>query len=260
MSDTMVGSGISREELDDGQLWVLTLDTPPANILDARKIEALTDVFHQAGETKSVKAILFQAAGSHFSFGASVEEHLPGACESMIPAFHELFRALLAAEVACLAAVQGRCLGGALELVTPCLRIWAAGGATFGQPEINLGVFAPVASLMLADRVGRARAEELCVSGRIVDATEAHRIGLVDELTDDPAAAALDYARAQLLPKSASSLRLATRAVRLERRPALAEALDGVERLYLETLMATADAAEGLSAFLDKRRPQWRDQ
>ena len=223
MNETTVGSGISTEELDDGQLWVLRLDTPPANILDARKIETLTEVFDRASTEKSLKAILLQAAGPHFSFGASVEEHLPGAYEVMIPAFHELFRLLLAAEVPCLAAVNGRCLGGALELVTPCLRIWAAGDATFGQPEINLGVFAPVASLLLADRVGRARAEEFCVSGRIVDAAEAHRIGLVDELADEPAAAALDYARAQLLPKSASSLRLAIRAARLERRAALAD-------------------------------------
>jgi cyclohexa-1,5-dienecarbonyl-CoA hydratase len=260
VNDATAASGISREELDDGQLWVLTLDTPPANILDARKIQVLIDTFHLARETRSLKAILFQATGSHFSFGASVEEHLPGACESMIPAFHELFRGMLAAEVVCLAAVNGRCLGGALELVTPCMRIWASGGASFGQPEINLGVFAPVASLLLGDRVGRARAEELCVSGRIVDAADAHRIGLVDELTDDPSAAALAYARTQLLPKSASSLRLAIRAARLERRAALAEALDAVERLYLETLMSTADAVEGLNAFVGKRQPVWRNQ
>ena len=241
--------GVSRQESNDGQLWVLTLDSPPANILDRDKIETLTTIFREAGEARSLKAILLDAAGAHFSFGASVDEHRPGAYETMIPAFHELFRAMLSAEVACLAAINGRCLGGALELVTPCLRIWASPDAQLGQPETTLGVFAPVASLLLADRVGRARAEELCVGGRIVDAVEARRIGLVDEVCEDPRTAASDYARRHLLPKSASSLRLAVRAARIERRAALTEALVDVERLYLDTLMNTDDAVEGLTAF-----------
>lgn len=253
-------TGISLEKVEGGQIWVTTLDSPPANILDSHKIEALTGIFREARETKDLKGILLAASGEHFSFGAAVEEHLPGAFESMIPAFHDLFRALFEAEVACLASVTGRCLGGALELITPCQRIWVSPDASFGQPEINLGVFAPVASLLLADRVGRVRAEELCVSGRIVDAAEAHRIGLVDEVVDGPTAAAREYAQKHLLTKSARSLRLALRATRLDRRGSLLEALAAVERLYLEELMGTSDAVEGLTAFVDKRQPEWRNQ
>ncbi len=260
MSSANSQVGVVREELEEGQLWVLILDSPPANILDGAKIEVLTRSFRDAREVAQLKAIILAGAGDHFSFGASVEEHLPGAFDTMIPAFHDLFRALLAAEVPCLAAVNGRCLGGALELVTPCQRIWASPEASLGQPEITLGVFAPVASLLLADRVGRARAEELCVSGRVIDAAEAARIGLVDEVVAEPVAAAKEYAQTQLLSKSASSLRLAVRAARLERKALLADALAEVERLYLDTLMGTADAVEGLTSFVDKRRPVWRNR
>lgn len=252
--------GIRREVLEDGQLWVLTLCSPPANILDHQKIESLTKLLNEAGEAEEVKCIVLEGEGANFSFGASVEEHLPRAFERMIPAFLDLFRVFLASEVRCLAAVRGRCLGGGLELITPCLRIWAEPGASFGQPEVTLGVFPPVAALLLADRVGQARAEELCVSGRLIGADEAARLGLVDEIVDDPSAAAREYAREHLLTKSASSLRLALRASRLAPRRARAGLLTELEALYCETLMETSDAVEGLTAFVEKRAPEWSNR
>jgi cyclohexa-1,5-dienecarbonyl-CoA hydratase len=252
--------GVRREVLEDGQLWVLALDTPPANILDRNKIEALTKLFIEAGEAEDLKCVVLEGDGENFSFGASVEEHLPRAFERMIPAFLDLFRVFLASEVRCLAAVRGRCLGGGLELITPCMRVWAAPGASFGQPEVRLGVFPPVAALLLTDRVGQVRAEELCVSGRVIDAAEAERLGLVDEVVDDPSAAARAYAREHLLPKSASSLRLALRASRLAAGRARAGLLTELEALYSETLMGTSDAVEGLTAFVEKRAPQWSNR
>jgi cyclohexa-1,5-dienecarbonyl-CoA hydratase len=128
-----------------------------------------------------------------------------------------------------------------------------------GQPEIALGVFAPVASVALADRIGRSRAEDLCLSGRSIGADEALRIGLVDLVTDDPSAAALAYAREHLAQHSASSLRLAQRALRGAYRERFRQELENVERLYIETLMATEDANEGLNAFIEKRAPSWRN-
>jgi cyclohexa-1,5-dienecarbonyl-CoA hydratase len=177
----------------------------------------------------------------------------------MLRGFHRLFHLLLEANVVTLAAVRGQCLGGGLELAGFCNRLFAAPDARLGQPEIVLGVFAPVASVALVERVGRSHAEDLCLSGRSLTAQEAHRIGLVDEIADDPDAAALAYAREHLLPRSASSLRLALRATRVGYAERFRHALAEVERLYLEELMSTADATEGLQAFLEKRSPSWSD-
>jgi cyclohexa-1,5-dienecarbonyl-CoA hydratase len=245
--------------VNGGEIWHVWLATPKANILDMDKVERLDAIFAQAAEERDLKAIVIEGEGPHFSFGASVEEHLPGKFESMIPGFHRLFERLFDAEVATLAAVRGQCLGGALELASLCNRIFAAPEATLGQPEIVLGVFAPVASVGLGERVGRSRAEDLCLSGRSIGADEALRIGLVDVLADDPGEAALAYAREHLTPHSASSLRLAQRALRGAYRERFRQELKTVERLYIETLMATADAQEGLQAFMEKRKPNWRN-
>jgi cyclohexa-1,5-dienecarbonyl-CoA hydratase len=177
----------------------------------------------------------------------------------MIPGFHRLFDRMLDARIVTLAAVRGQCLGGGLELASFCHRVLAAPDAKLGQPEIVLGVFAPVASVFLAERLGRARAEDLCLTGRTVTAEEALRIGLVDEIADDPGAAALAWARRHLLPRSASSLRQAAWALRAGLAGRFRADLDRVEAQYLGELMATRDAQEGLVAFLEKRSPRWHD-
>jgi cyclohexa-1,5-dienecarbonyl-CoA hydratase len=259
MSTEANGKPVRLETLDDGALWHVFLATPKANILDMEKTELLGSIFDRAREERSLKAIVIDAEGPHFSFGASVEEHLPGKFESMIPGFHRLFDRMLESSVMTLAAVRGQCLGGALELVSFCHRVFASGGAKLGQPEIVLGVLAPVASVLLAERVGRGAAEDLCLSGRSIAAAEAARIGLVDEIADDPGEAALAYAREHLLPRSASSLRLAVRAARAGFAARFRRDLAEVERLYLEDLMSTADAKEGLRAFVEKRKPFWSD-
>jgi cyclohexa-1,5-dienecarbonyl-CoA hydratase len=247
------------EIVDDGALWRVRLATPKANILDIPKIERLTSLFERARNEPDLKAIVLEAEGPHFSFGASVEEHLPGTVETMIPMFGLLFDRMLDASVVTLAAVRGQCLGGGLELASFCHRVFAAPDAKFGQPEIALGVFAPVASVFLPERIGRGAAEALLLGGESVDAQEALRIGLVDVVTDSPEEAAFSWARDRLLPKSASSLRYAVRAAR----EGLSKRFRGerrtVERVYLEDLMKSEDALEGLKAFLEKRKPEWRN-
>jgi cyclohexa-1,5-dienecarbonyl-CoA hydratase len=254
------GEGPVRvEPLDGGAIWRVTLATPKANIVDIEKVEILGAIFERAGSESDLKAIVIAGEGPHFSFGASVQEHLPGRFEAMLRGFHGLFRQMLDASVFTLAAVRGQCLGGGLELAFFCNRVVASPDAKLGQPEIMLGVFAPVASVALVDRVGRGAAEDLCISGRSVAAEEALRIGLVDEVSDDPGEAALAYVRKYLLPRSASSLRMAQRAVRHAFGQRFRREIDEVERLYGEELMATSDAQEGLDAFLAKRQPQWKN-
>lgn len=257
----MAESPVRVERLDGGAIWRAAIGGSKGNVLDTAAMAALTDLFREAGASPRVKAICLEGQGAHFSFGASVPEHLPPLAEAMLEAFHGSLLAMLDSGVPVLAAVRGQCLGGGLEFVMLCHRVFAARDAKLGQPEIVLGVFAPVASLVLADRVGRGAADDLCLSGRSVTADEALAMRLVDEVVDgDPAEAALAWARTHLLPKSASSLRYATRASRAGQRARLATELPRLERLYLDGLMSTADAIEGLQAFVARRPAAWRDR
>jgi cyclohexa-1,5-dienecarbonyl-CoA hydratase len=258
-TEVLMDGPVRLESHEGGGIWKAMLNTPKANILDGEKCRGLADVFVRARENPDLKAILLCGEGPHFSFGASVQEHLPGQVAAMLHDFHQLFYRMLEARVVTLAAVRGQCLGGGMELAIFCNRIFASPDARLGQPEIVLGVLAPVASVMLPDRVGRSRAEDLLLSGKSMSAAEGLAIGLVDEMTEDPVAAAMDYAREHLLPKSASSLRIAMDAVRGGFAERFRKELERVETLYLEKLMATADAAEGLQAFLDKRPAAWKN-
>jgi cyclohexa-1,5-dienecarbonyl-CoA hydratase len=251
---------VRLEALEDGAIWRVVLATPKANILDMEKCDILSEIFAEAGASSGVKAVIISADGPHFSFGASVQEHLPDQIEAMLHGFHQLFYSILEARVVTLAAVQGQCLGGAMELAIFCNRLFASPGAVLGQPEIILGVVAPVASVMLADRVGRSRAENLLLTGGSMSATEGLAIGLVDELAEDPGAAALEYAREHLLPKSASSLRFAVHSARVGFEDRVRSELAEVERLFLEEFIQTADAQEGLIAFLEKRQAVWKNR
>ncbi len=239
--------------------WLVTLNAPKGNIIDTSMIRALTDVVIRAAETQRLKAIIFTGAGPHFSFGASVKEHQPGEVETLLPAFHDLIRRTFECGVFTIAAVRGQCLGGGLELASACHRIVASPDAHFGQPEILLGVFAPAGSVLLPERIGRARAEDLCLTGRIIGSVEALRIGLVDDLADNPVESALKYTNDHLSKLSASTLRHAVRAVRLPLAQRFNETIQQLEHRYLNDLMKTADAKEGISAFLEKRTAKWRD-
>ncbi len=236
-------------------LLEVKLARPKGNVIDSAMIESLRAAVR--GAEGPVRAILITAEGPHFSFGASVEEHRPGEVERFLPAFHALFRDLVACGRPLLAAVRGQCLGGGLEIAAFCHRVFAAPDARLGSPEIKLGVFAPVASIVLPHRIGRAAADDLLLTGRSVGAAEARSIGLVDEIADDPEKAARAWHEKHLVPHSASSLALAVRAARFALEQEIEATLPRLEALYLERLMATTDAKEGIESFLAKRGPAW---
>jgi cyclohexa-1,5-dienecarbonyl-CoA hydratase len=175
----------------------------------------------------------------------------------MLATFHGLFRTALRCAVPMLAAVRGQCLGGGLELASFCHRVVVSPNAQLGQPEILLGVFAPFASFFLPERVGRGVADDLLLTGRSLGAEEAVAVGLCDQIAEDPLVTVLHYAREHLMPRSASSLRHAVAAARLDIEQRFERQIGDLERLYLEGLMKTADAQEGLIAFLEKRPPVW---
>ena len=244
----------------DGALLRLRLSRPKANIVDAAMIAGLRSALREHLPGARLRTVLLDAEGPHFSFGASVEEHLPESCAAMLRDLHALILQLVASPVPVLVAVRGQCLGGGLEVAAAGHRIFAAPGAMLGQPEIKLAVFAPAASCLLPERIGQARAEDLLFSGRGIGAEEAHRIGLVDALADDPSPAALAWFEEHLAPRSAASLRFAVRAARAGFVERIRAKLAEVERLYLEELMATHDAVEGLTAFIAKRPAKWEDR
>ena len=241
----------------DGRLLRLRLDRPKANVLDAAMNASLDAALIEHGAKPGLLAILIDAEGSHFSFGASVEEHLPDQCAAMLTGFHKLILRVAGSPVPVLMALRGQCLGGGLELVSAGHLIFASPDAKLGQPEIQIGVFAPAASCLLPERIGLAAAEDLLISGRSFTAEEAFRAGLITEVAADPEAAALAYFDKHLAPKSASSVRFAVRAAREALVKRVTARLAEVERLYLDELMSTRDAVEGLEAFLAKRPAQW---
>jgi cyclohexa-1,5-dienecarbonyl-CoA hydratase len=240
-----------------GALLRLRLARPKANLIDATMIAALHEALTAHRANTAIVAVLLDAEGSHFSFGASVEEHLAERCAQMLASLHALILAMLEWPTPILVAVRGQCLGGGLEVAMAGSLIFAANDARLGQPEIQLGVFAPAASCLLPARIGQAAAEDLLFSGRSIDAAEAKALGLVTSVSGDPEAAALEYFDRHFAKKSAASLACAVAAARggyvAEVRRRIAE----VERLYLERLMKTRDANEGLAAFIAKREPKW---
>jgi cyclohexa-1,5-dienecarbonyl-CoA hydratase len=241
----------------DGALLRLRLAQPKANIVDAAMIAALHTALDAHRQSPGLRGALLDAEGPHFSFGASVEEHLAERCAGMLASLHALIVAMVEFPLPILVAVRGQCLGGGLELALAGGPIFAHPEAQFGQPEIKLGVFAPAASCLLGWRVNQSAAEDLLWSGRSINASTALALGLVQALADDPGAAALAWFDEHLAPRSAAALACAVAAVRTPRVRELRQRLAEVERLYLDRLMKTHDANEGLAAFIERRTPVW---
>jgi len=251
---------VTVQRMDDGAFWRVTFGGTKGNILDAATMAALGNVFRDARASAPLKAICLEGGGRHFSFGASVPEHLPGQVADMLEGIRHLVLDMLDCHVILLAAVRGQCLGGGLEVASVCHRIFASEEARLGQPEIALGVFAPIASVVLPERLPRGCAEDLCLTGRSVTAEEALAMRLVDELTPgDPAEAALAWARTHLAARSAFSLRMAVKAVRASLAARIRAELPLLEQQYLNELMVSHDATEGLQSFIEKRSPLWRN-
>jgi len=241
----------------EGALLRLRLARPKANLVDAAMIAALHGALAEHRDRTGLRGVLLDGEGPHFSFGASVEEHLPERCAAMLASLHALILAMLEFPAPILVVVRGQCLGGGLDLALAGGPIFATPDAQLGQPEMKLGVFAPAASCLLPYRVNQPAAEDLLLSGRSISSEEAKAIGLVQVTAADPEAAALAYFDAHLAPKSAAALACALTAARGALIGDVRHRLAALERLYLDTLMKTRDANEGLAAFLAKRTPHW---
>ncbi len=253
---------IKVDYLYDNAVAHIMLDDGKGNVLDHVMMGDLQAIFNLMKDKKELKIIVFEGAGKHFSFGASVEEHRKESASNMLKGFHRLFYSLKDLSIPTLAKVSGQCLGGGLELALMCNFIFADKSAKLGQPEINLGVFPPPASVILPEKIGLARAEEILITGKIISAEEAHSIGLVNGVYEDKTSlteGVNQWIEKYILPKSASSLKYAVRAVRRKLNHVLTNFLPELETMYINQLMETHDANEGINAFLEKRNPVWHN-
>ena len=244
-----------------GQHLRIVVDRPKGNVITREVIAALRASLADIRDEAGVKLVTIEGAGDHFSFGASVEEHLPDQIALVLPELHGLVRDLLAAPAPTGAIVRGLCLGGGFEIALACDFVFAADTARLGVPEITLGVFPPVAAALLPVKVGAARAALAVLTGQQAPAAKWAEAGLLTLVA--PAAdleAAVDrWFETNLAPRSAAALRHAAQAARGQAQAAAGDVLAGLERQYLERLMQTHDAVEGVKAFLEKRSPQWRN-
>ena len=241
----------------------ITFARPPLNVFNIAMMREIGDALNECVSRHDLAAIVFDAADGTraFSAGVAVEEHLPETIFQMLDSFHSIFRTLAQISKPTIAVVDGAALGGGCELVAACDIVIASERARFGQPEIKLGVFPPVAAILLPRIIGEKRARELILTGEMIDAGEARRLGLVSYVV---LTVELEQKTESLLVKlrelSASSLAMTRAALDLGGRSGFESVLTEVENLYLNELMKTEDASEGVHAFMEKRKPEWRNK
>ena len=238
------------------------LNDGKGNVIDNVMMLELIDLFGEFKKNPKLKLITFQGEGKHFSFGASVPEHTKEYAEMMIKTFHALFREIIDLSIPTMAKISGQCLGGGMELALICNFMFADKTAVLAQPEIILGVFPPPASIMLPLKIGNARAEEILLTGRNVNAEEGERIGLLNKVfedKDDLNRGVNEWIEANIVPKSASSLKFGVKSARITFNYIMGNKLPVLEYMYVKQLMETKDANEGINSFLEKRQPEWEN-
>ena len=245
-------NSVARIILDDGK----------ANILDSIMMSELIELLTSFKNKNDLKLITFEGAGKNFSFGASVEEHKKELAAEMLNSFHKMFYTIIDLNIPTMAIISGQCLGGGFELPLVCNFIFADKSAKVGQPEILLGVFAPPASIMLPLKIGNAKSDELLITGRVISAEEGKRLGLINEVFEDKEAMLIavdEWITRNIIGKSASSLRFATKAARASFNYFMQKNLPYLTDMFIDSLMETEDANEGINSFMEKRKPVWKN-
>jgi len=249
-----------KTEVSDG-LAALTLAREPLNVLNIAMMKEINHFLDSLKAEKGLKVLLIKAQGKAFSAGVDVGQHLGDQVKEMIEVFHGIFRRMDALGLTSLAQVQGAALGGGCELAIFADLVVASERAKFGQPEIQVGVLPPIAALVMPRIMGRKKALELILTGQTIGAAEAKELGLVNHVV---APEELEAKTQELVAKLTA---LSPLVLKLTRRTCLEGLVDDqdkglaiIEKIYLDELMASRDAEEGLRAFLEKRRPKWRNE
>ncbi|MFY9561858.1 MAG: enoyl-CoA hydratase/isomerase family protein [Terriglobales bacterium] len=236
----------------------ITLHNPPLNVIDIPMMQELVQALTELEARSDISIILFEGHSRAFSAGVDIKAHVPEQVREMLPSFHAVIRAIVASRKITIAAVQGACLGGGAELAAVCDMVYTARDATWGFPEIKLGCYPPVAAVALPALVGQKRATDLILTGRQISGDEAVAIGLANRSARaEELDAVVQETLAQLQQMSPAALAHAKKAIYTWDAIHFDKGLARAERIYLEELITTEDAREGIAAFLEKRSPKW---
>jgi cyclohexa-1,5-dienecarbonyl-CoA hydratase len=245
-----------------GDRAFLTINRPPVNILNIAAMAEMNEAIFSLQNNTDVKVLVITSSGEKaFSAGVDVSDHTGDKAEEMIQVFHSIFRNLLALDQVTVAACKGLTLGGGCEVAIFCDLILAADNLKIGQPEIKLSVIPPIALLILPRLVGQKRAADLLLSGKIIGAQEAERIGLVNKVVPlDTFDKELDNFLQPFSELSLVGIKFSKKGISLGLETNFLQGLEEIEKMYLEELMSSQDAHEGLKAFLEKRTPAWKNR
>ncbi|MEM2238210.1 MAG: enoyl-CoA hydratase/isomerase family protein [Candidatus Caldarchaeum sp.] len=240
----------------------IILSRPPLNIMNIEMMDEFSNALEDLAANKQL-AVLIVKSGVEgvFSAGADVREHLPEMAEQLIRKFESLILKLLSFPTPTVCVVDGKCLGGGMELAMACDFVIASEAAEFGQPEVKVGVFPPAAAALYLRLTSLKNVYTLLMAGKTVKAAEAKQMGLVNEVVEKQQLEVfLSSFTEQLLANSSAVMRHAKKAILSSLTLPFEQALTKASDIYLNELMRTEDAVEGLKAFLEKRKPVWRDK
>jgi cyclohexa-1,5-dienecarbonyl-CoA hydratase len=239
----------------------ITIDKPPVNVLDIPTMKELNTALESVKGDPDVNVVVIDGKGKTFSAGVDVKDHTADKVEEMVRVFHQIFHNLAELEQPTVGVIRGAVLGGGCEVVVFCDMVIASENTKLGQPEIKVGVFPPIAAFIIPRLIGRKKALELLLTGDVIDAQESYRLGLVNQVVpDDKLEEAADAFVAKLSSLSGIVLKLTKKAVYQGVDQDFKDVLSKIEDVYLNEVMKTDDANEGLTAFLEKRAPTWRNK
>jgi cyclohexa-1,5-dienecarbonyl-CoA hydratase len=259
---TAVESKLARLSVDiSSPVARIVLRHAPLNVIDLAMMGELTQALAEVEARSDISVVVLSGEGGAFSAGVDVAAHTPDKVEAMLLKFHAVTRALVASRKVTVAAVHGHCIGGGAEMAMVCDIVYTTAAAQWGFPEIKLGCYPPVACTALAALVGQKRAAELILTGRTIAGIEAAGMGLANRaVADEDLAAAVEQTVQELLRLSPATLAVTKKAFYAWDAMHFDKGLARAEKIYLEELMKTADAQEGIRAFMEKRAPKWVGQ
>ena len=245
----------------DEQVVRITLNRPKHNVLNIPMMNELNAELAAIAVDESLKCVMITGEGRSFCAGVEVSDHAPCNVDEMVAVFNRVFELINRIDIPVIAAVNGACLGGGMEVAIACDIVIASKKAIFGQPEIKLGFFPPYAALRLPELVGPAKAIEIVTTGKNYTAKEARKMGFVSQVADDDEFSdVVEKNIKEICHSSPLIIRMNKRAVKRHIGTNFSQGVDLISNYFLKTLMKTEDTLEGIASFEERRRPVWKNK